>query len=287
MRKAFLIAATSSGCGKTTLSLGIMRALRRKGLNVQPFKCGPDYIDTQYHNIATGNESVNLDLFMASGNHVKALFDTFSSKADVSITEGVMGMFDGYDRITGSSADIARRIGLPVILLVNAASTSYSVAATIYGFVNLHKDVEVAGVIFNRVASENHYFYLLSACKDIGVESFGYLSKNERLSTPSRHLGLTLSSVNGLNSFIDAAADEVEKHVDLDRILNLGIIQEPGQSRQYGITGRRVAVARDEAFNFIYPANLLALESEITFFSPPSRHISSRSGAGIYPGRLS
>lgn len=268
MRNAFLIAATSSGCGKTTLSLGIMRALRRKELNVQPFKCGPDYIDTQYHYIATGNKSVNLDFFMASENHVKALFDTFSYKADVSITEGVMGMFDGYDRMTGSSADIARQIGLPVILLVNAASTSYSVAATIYGFVNLHKDVRVAGVIFNRVASENHYSYLLSACRDIGVESFGYLSRNERLSTPSRHLGLTLSSVKEMNSFIDAAADEVEKHVDLNRILNLGIRQEPGLSLPYGHTGRRVAVARDEAFNFIYPANLLALESKITFFSP-------------------
>lgn len=153
MKKSkLLIAATSSGCGKTTLSLGLMRALSRRHIHVQPFKCGPDYIDTQFHAIASGTPSINLDLFMASESHVRALFNDYD--ADVKVAEGVMGMFDGYSRMKGSSADVAMTLDLPVILLVNAASTAYSVAATIFGFRNFMPEVKIAGVIFNSVASE-------------------------------------------------------------------------------------------------------------------------------------
>ena len=165
MKNAFVIAAASSGSGKTTLSLGLMRALSRRNMTVQPFKCGPDYIDTQYHRIATGKDSINLDLFMASEAHVRKLFDTYSSSSQVSIIEGAMGMFDGFDSMKGSAADIARKLNVPVILLINAASTSFSVAATIYGFTRFCPDVKVAGVIFNRVASRNHFAFLEDACK--------------------------------------------------------------------------------------------------------------------------
>ena len=194
MKHSFLVAATSSGCGKTTLSLGLMRALTQRNVKVQPFKCGPDYIDTQYHRIATGNDSINLDIFMSSENHVKDLFARFTESPDISIIEGAMGMFDGFDGMKGSAADIARTLDVPVVLLINAASTSFSVAATIYGFTRFCPDVIVAGVIFNRVASANHYAFLKEACDATGVKCFGYLGKNELLQIPSRHLGLSLDS---------------------------------------------------------------------------------------------
>lgn len=268
MKSAFLIAATSSGCGKTTLSLGLMRALVRTGKHVRPFKCGPDYIDTQFQTIAADNEAINLDLFMASESHVRSLFGHYSCEADVSIVEGVMGMFDGFDKMKGSSADVARVLDIPVILLINAASTAYSVAATIFGFTHFCPDVKVAGVIFNRVASENHYSYLRKACEDVGVGCFGYIRKNEKLQTPSRHLGLTLSSRQEMNQFIDLAADEVQNTVEIDRLLSstrlTNVPEELYLPKPHDIT---VAVARDEAFSFIYPVNLKAF-GEIRYFSP-------------------
>lgn len=271
MRHAFLIAAVSSGCGKTTLSLGLMRALTRRKFGVQPFKCGPDYIDTQYHRVATGRDSINLDLFMASERHVANLFDTYSGMADVSVIEGAMGMFDGFDRMKGSAADIARKIDVPVLLLVNAASTSFSAAATIYGFTRFCSEVRVAGVVFNRVASANHYAFLKDACKATGVACFGYLEKNEALQIPSRHLGLSLESIADIEKFVEAAASEVEKTVDIDGILAAtaaGCIKKEQIVPLINNIGRTIAVARDEAFNFIYPANLESYMDNIVYFSP-------------------
>ncbi len=269
MKPSFMIAATSSGCGKTTLSLGLMRALTNRNIVVQPFKCGPDYIDTQYHRISTGRDSVNLDLFMSSERHVKELFGRYSESADVSIIEGAMGMFDGFDGMKGSAADIARTLDVPVVLLINAASTSFSVAATIYGFTRFCPDVKVAGVIFNRVASENHYAFLKEACEIINVVNLGYIRKNELLQTPSRHLGLSLDSLSEIERFVDAAAKEVGSTVDINGLLEATMIdcrQMPSvvQSKR----NLTVAVARDEAFNFIYPANVERFNANIVYFSP-------------------
>lgn len=269
MKPSFMIAATSSGCGKTTLSLGLMRALTNRNIVVQPFKCGPDYIDTQYHRISTGRDSVNLDLFMSSERHVKELFGRYSESADVSIIEGAMGMFDGFDGMKGSAADIARTLDVPVVLLINAASTSFSVAATIYGFTRFCPDVKVAGVIFNRVASENHYAFLKEACEIINVVNLGYIRKNESLQTPSRHLGLSLDSLSEIERFVDAAAKEVGSTVDINGLLEATMIdcrQMPSvvQSKR----NLTVAVARDEAFNFIYPANVERFNANIVYFSP-------------------
>ncbi len=268
-QSAFIIAATSSGCGKTTLALGLMRALVRKHLSVQPFKCGPDYIDTQFQTIAARQESINLDLFMSSESHVRALFSHYSEESDVCIVEGVMGMFDGFDKMKGSSADIARVLDIPVVLLVNAASTAYSVVATIYGFTHFCPDVKVAGVIFNRVASENHFSFLKKACEDVGVECFGYIKKNESLQTPSRHLGLALSSQAEMNQFIDKAADEVEKNVEIERLLNAtSLTDRPKEELKVPVLNDiTVAVARDEDFSFIYPANLKTF-GKVIYFSP-------------------
>jgi cobyrinic acid a,c-diamide synthase len=246
-----------------------MRAFLRKSLSVQPFKCGPDYIDTQFQTIAAEHESINLDLFMSSESHVRALFSNYSAGSDVSIVEGVMGMFDGFDKMKGSSADIARVLNIPIVLLVNAASTAYSVAATIYGFVHFYPMVKVAGIIFNRVASESHFSFLRKACEDVGVECFGYIKKNEALQTPSRHLGLTLSSRKGMNQFINKAADEVEKTVNISRLLTATFqtVQHTDEFNMPVSKDLTVAVARDEAFNFIYPANLKTFE-RVVYFSP-------------------
>ena len=269
MKPSFMIAATSSGCGKTTLSLGLMRALTNRNIVVQPFKCGPDYIDTQYHRISTGRDSVNLDLFMSSERHVKELFGRYSESADVSIIEGAMGMFDGFDGMKGSAADIARTLDVPVVLLINAASTSFSVAATIYGFTRFGPDVKVTGFIFNRVASKNHYAFLKEACEIINVVNLGYIRKNESLQTPSRHLGLSLDSLSEIERFVDAAAKEVGSTVDINGLLEATMIdcrQMPSvvQSKR----NLTVAVARDEAFNFIYPANVERFNANIVYFSP-------------------
>lgn len=269
MKSAFVIAAASSGSGKTTLSLGLMRALRHKDVEVQPFKCGPDYIDTQYHRIASGHDSVNLDLFMASEQHVRNLFDRYSATSPVCIIEGAMGMFDGFDGMKGSAADIARKLEVPVVLLINAASTSYSVAATIYGFTRFCPDVRVAGVIFNRVASANHYAFLKEACRATGVPCLGYIRKNEVLKTPSRHLGLSLESMAEIERFVEATACEVESTVDIERLLQVTAITH--RDTDVAFPQKRdltVAVAHDEAFNFIYPVNIEAFRAKVVFFSP-------------------
>jgi len=217
--KSFLIGAATSNSGKTTFTMGLLRALTQRGLCVQPFKCGPDYIDTIFHHMASGNESLNLDTFMASAQHVRKIFSDYSQNADVAIAEGVMGLFDGYDGFHGSSAEIAIMLHLPVILIVNAKSMAYSVAPLIYGFKNFNNNLQIAGVVFNNVGSENHFRFLKSACNDAGVECFGYMAKNSELTIPSRHLGLTISERQEMNRIIEAAAKEIEKHVDIDKIL--------------------------------------------------------------------
>lgn len=273
MRSAFVIAAASSGSGKTTFSLGLMRALTSRGLNVQPFKCGPDYIDTQFHRAASGCDSINLDLFMSSAGHVRSLFGRYSAGADVSVVEGVMGMFDGYSDSKGSSADIAKTLDLPVILLVNAKSSAFSTGAIVYGFKNFDPDVKVAGVVFNCVASESHYHYLRNACAHAGVECFGYLRRMDSLSTPSRHLGLTLGALQDMSEFADRAAREVSQTVDVDALLAATTVDFPVdgfKDTKVKDQDLRIAVARDEAFNFIYKENIRQLEliGKVSYFSP-------------------
>jgi cobyrinic acid a,c-diamide synthase len=248
-----------------------MRAMVRRHVSVQPFKCGPDYIDTQYHKVATDSESINLDLFMGSEQHVRNLFASYSATSEVGVVEGAMGMFDGYDKALGSAAHVAETLKLPVILLINATATAYSVAATIYGFTHFHRDINVIGAVFNMVSSESHYSRLREACEEVGVKSFGYMLKNADLKTPSRHLGLALDSLTRIDQFIDMAADEVERHVDIDAILKLSAVDSVesfGNADNNVNDSRVVAVARDEAFNFIYPANIKAFNSKIVYFSP-------------------
>ena len=216
-----LIGAATSGSGKTTFTMGLLRALARRGLNVQPFKCGPDYIDTQFHTIASGRQSVNLDTWMASTEHIREVFERYSQGADVAVIEGVMGLFDGYDRMRGSSAEIAALLDVPVLLVVNARSTAYSVAALLHGMKTFRPDVRIAGVVFNQVASESHYKFLKDAAADAGVECLGWIPRTERIEVPSRHLGLTVGLEKELNTLADRTADLIEKYVDLDRLIEL------------------------------------------------------------------
>ena len=190
MKQAFLIAAPTSGSGKTTIARGLMALLTEKGYRVQPFKCGPDYIDTKFHEAVCHRPSINLDTFMTTPEHVRELFDHYGQDADVCVVEGMMGLFDGYDRDKGSSAEIARVLDIPVVLVVDAKSAAYSMAPLLQGFINFRKDVRIAGVIFNKVGSERHYQMLKQVCDDLNIACFGYLPKSAALEQGSRYLGL-------------------------------------------------------------------------------------------------
>ena len=149
-KTTFLIAAPTSGSGKTTIARGLMSCFAAKGLKVQPFKCGPDYIDTKFHEAVCGRPSINLDSFMATPEHIRDLFVRYGSDADICIVEGMMGLFDGYDRDKGSAAEVARILDIPVVLLVDAKSAAYSMAALISGFINFRKDIRIAGIISKK-----------------------------------------------------------------------------------------------------------------------------------------
>lgn len=279
MRKpAFLLAAPSSNTGKTTLTLALLRILVQKGLVVQPYKCGPDYLDTMLHSLAAssrqrGRSGRNLDLFMASEQHMREVFLRNADGADVLVAEGVMGLFDGSVKSEGSSAAIAKKLGIPVILVVDAKGAAYSVAPLLYGFNNFDPDLKIAGVIFNRVNTASHYQFLTEACRDVGVEPLGYVPRDDSMTVSERYLGLNVSAEAEQESAIIAMADHVSKTVDVDRLLELCMADIDAASPRIGPVGRGnavIGVARDEAFNFVYAENLDILESygTITWFSP-------------------
>ena len=258
MKTAFLIAAPTSGSGKTTIARGLMALLTAKGYKVQPFKCGPDYIDTKFHEAVCGRPSINLDTFMASKEHVRELFWHYGEDADICIVEGMMGLFDGYDRDLGSSAEIAATIGVPVVLVEDAKSAAYSMAPLLQGFVNFRKDVHIAGVIFNKVGSERHFKMLQQVCEDLHVECFGYLPKQASLEQGSRYLGLDFSEKTENRELTDV----IEQHVCWEGLTKLNV-PTLGTSRSHtgNITFPRweqtVVIARNaEAFSFVYQETL-------------------------------
>ncbi len=275
MKSQLLIGATSSGCGKTTFTAGLLRSIKRRGMSVQPFKCGPDYIDPHYHKLAAGCESVNLDSWLSSPAHVQYLYDRYATPAEVCVTEGVMGLFDGYAKMRGSSAEIARLLDIPVVLIVNARSVAYSVAPVIYGFKHFNPNVRIAGVVFNRTASATHASYLKEACADVGVECFGCLPKINDLEIPSRHLGLTIDASFQFEQLIEKTADAITANIDIDRLLEAcrqavlpGVsITPPARLPNRGWS---IAIAHDEAFTFTYKENIARLEQmgKVTYFSP-------------------
>ena len=265
MKSAFLIAAPTSGSGKTTIARGLMALLASEGYKVQPFKCGPDYIDTKFHEMVCGRPSINLDTFMATPAHVRELFAHYGEDADVCIVEGMMGLFDGYDRDKGSSAEIAQVLGIPVVLVVDAKSAAYSIAPLLSGFINFRPAVHIAGVIFNKVGSERHYLMLQQVCDDLGIECFGYLPKQASLEQSSRYLGLDFSETAEKQALIPL----MNEHVEWRRLLTFNEITAR-RPRDYGSlpTRLRLVIARNhESFSFIYQENIDRFK-HVTFFDP-------------------
>jgi cobyrinic acid a,c-diamide synthase len=304
--RGIVIAGTHSGCGKTTVTLGILAALRKKGLAVQPFKAGPDFIDAGLHRLAVDRPSRNLDRWMCGPEYVIACFRRHAAGADIAVVEGVMGMYDG----DSSTAGLAALLQVPVILVVDAYGMAESAGAVVEGFVNFglrisecgmetvkseirnpKSAIEFAGVIFNRVASENHYKRLSDSVRDVPV--LGYLPREMNFEIPHRHLGLSIAEENPLaGENIDRLADAVIRHVDIDAIIRQAEIPNGDQQRHTAggrkESGRfRLAVAYDKAFSFYYEDNLDLMRdagAEIIRFSPlVDRTIPDRADA-VYIG---
>jgi cobyrinic acid a,c-diamide synthase len=272
-----VIAGTQSGVGKTTVTLGILAALRRRGLVVQPFKVGPDFIDPGHHTRAAGRVSRNLDGWMLSRDANEALFRRQARSADVAVVEGVMGLFDGYDGLSeaGSTAQMAKWLGLPVLLVVDARAMARSAAALVHGFASFDPELKVAGVVFNRVGSPTHLEYLQQALSSLkGQRCFGGLSRNQELAIPERHLGLATTEDHPLDeAYLHHLADWIENHLDLDGLLaavpKLVLPEEP--PARITPPTVRIGLARDRAFCFYYPENLELLTdsgAELVPFSP-------------------
>jgi cobyrinic acid a,c-diamide synthase len=261
MTRGLVVAGTGSGVGKTTVTLGLMGALRRKGLAVAPFKAGPDFIDPGLHRLAAGRPSRNLDTWMMAPGALAAAFARGCAGADVAVVEGVMGLFDGAlgRAEAGTTAHLAKRLGLPVVLVVDARGMAGSAAAVVKGFACLDPRLTLAGVVLNRVASDSHLGFLKDAIEGrAGVPVLGHLMRDEGLAIPERHLGLTTAEDLGPGGPLDVMAERMAAGVDLDRLLALaapcggGEVSLPRVPRPR----LRLGVARDVAFCFCYPDTL-------------------------------
>ncbi len=282
-----LIAGTSSGSGKTTVSMGLMAALCAKGKPVAPFKVGPDYIDPGFHEYVTNAKSHNLDAFMLCENKLKYLYTKYA-KDKCAIIEGVMGMYDGVGADSkASSAHVAKIIGAPVVLVIDGKGLSTSAAATIKGFAEFDSKVSIAGVIVNRVSGEGHYKIIKSAVeKYTSIPCLGFLPSDEDIALNSRHLGLIPhAEVDGLNSRIDKLCGLVQSHIDIEEIAKIAYTHLPKKTsmpkdvvmfyeqNKRLFTGKRIGIAMDMAFTFYYEANLDMLRelgAELVPFSPLS-----------------
>lgn len=283
MPKRLMIAGTQSGVGKTTLVAGLIMALRARGLAVQPFKVGPDYIDPTYHALAAGRPCRNLDTWMLPPARVAEMFQRAARDCDVALIEGVMGVFDGfdYDDETGSSAHVAKLLEAPVLLVIDAAKMARSAAAIARGFQTFDPALPLAGFLVNRVGSDGHGEGVARVIEQAtGLPVLGWLPRADALKVPERHLGLVPTTEPGCwQEFLRAAGEWVERHCDVARILEVSTRSEAlatyAESRPTAKMPRErgpvIAVARDEAFHFTYEDNLDLLRAagaEIAFFSP-------------------
>ncbi|PWD98412.1 cobyrinate a,c-diamide synthase [Marinilabilia rubra] len=271
-KPTFLIAAPKSNSGKTLVTLGLIRALADLGLCVQPFKCGPDYIDPMHHAEIAGRPSYNLDLWMSSESHVMEVFNNQVKDADVGVVEGVMGLFDGALKDEGSSASVARLLDIPVVLVVDASSVAYSVAPLLYGFKNFDKTIRLAGVIFNKVAGASHYQFLEEAASASGVKALGYIPRDKDLAIDDRHLGLHMPGESEGSRIVKKAAKHIREHVDLSTLLEESQMDFSEVTPELTTDSKKIsiAIASDKAFNFNYKANLDCLQEigNVHYFSP-------------------
>lgn len=302
-----MIAATGSGTGKTTLTLAVLAWLRARGMKVAPFKVGPDFIDPGHHARIAGCTSYNLDSWMLSKAYNRRLFHEHARGADLAVVEGVMGLFDGYDAVTesGSTAQMAKWLDLPVLLVVSAKGKARSAAAVVKGFETFDPDLTLAGVVFTFTGSRRHYAYLKDAVEqNCTTPCLGHLPRNDTIVMPERHLGLTTAEEHVIQpAVIDTLVSMVDQGLDMDRLianlLDSAKISEPIKTEKMPKPGvgkdtagletsaesqtaagsiaksfpktPRIAVARDKAFCFYYPDNLAMLENAgacLVFFSP-------------------
>jgi cobyrinic acid a,c-diamide synthase len=298
--QTFVIAAPASGNGKTTVTLALLAALRRRGLEVAPFKVGPDFIDPGHHAAASGRTSRNLDAWMCGADGVQRSYALGCAGAEVAVVEGVMGLFDGADggSEAGSTAAVAKLLNAPVILVIDAKGQARSVAALIKGFAEFDPALTVAGVILNRVASPRHAELLRAAHASVpGLPPLlGVLPREPQIALPERYLGLVTAEAAPENVvFYERLADWFEAGVDVEQLLNCrsGLLPAMPEDRRLEPAPTiaekvRIAVARDAAFSFCYPENLELLEAagaEIEFFSPLRNHHLPAGVSGLYlPG---
>ncbi|WP_210484240.1 cobyrinate a,c-diamide synthase [Microvirga antarctica] len=273
-----LVAAPRSGSGKTTITLGLQRALRRRGLRVRGAKSGPDYIDPAFHAAATGEASLNLDSFAMDDALLDGLAARSAADVDLILAEGSMGLFDGIAGATGrtgASADLAARFGWPVLLVLDVSGQAQSAAAIALGCMSFDPRITIAGVVLNQVASDRHRRLVADGMERIGLEVLGALPRDPSLALPERHLGLVQAGeTHDLEARLNDLADRIEKAVDLDRVLALAATTMTAPSSPCPTLpppGQRIALAQDAAFSFVYPHILQgwrAAGAEIMTFSP-------------------
>ena len=289
-----VIAGTHSGVGKTTVALGIMAALRRRGLKVQPFKVGPDYLDPTYHDLVTGRRSRNLDGWMTSPGFVCKSFVHACEGADVAVIEGVMGLFDGLDAESeeASTAQVAKLLGAPVALVIDARAMARSAGAIALGYSTFDSELSVDALLFNRVDSESHYDFVRTAAqRACQPKLMARLPRTENVELPSRHLGLVSADRDVLpEEVVGRLVETIEDHVDLDALLELARECPAVTADEWASAPERragIAVATDDAFHFYYADNLDLLRSagaEIVEFSPIRDAELPSSVDGVYFG---
>ena len=265
----FMISAPTSGAGKTTIALALMRILKRNGLVYQPAKSGPDYIDPRFHEAAAKQPSINIDAWAMPSDQILSL----AGQGHL-VIEGAMGLFDGAGLLGhGSTAELAKQLSIPIILVVDAAKTSHSIAALVQGFVNFDDNIKIAGVILNRVGTERHLKMLIRALNAIKIPVMGYLPRSVNFTLAERHLGLVQAGEHeNLDSWIDLVADALETTLDLEAILALtGPTFTKHTIKGVKPPAQKIAIAQDRAFEFTYTHMLKewrAAGAELSFFSP-------------------
>lgn len=274
-----LIAAPHSGSGKTTIVCGLLAAMKKRGLEVNPFKIGPDYIDTGWHTAACGRAASNLDTWLMTPASMKSMFLERAALADISVTEGVMGLYDGGRDGVSSTAEISKLLKIPVVLVIDAKSMGESAAAIALGFRQYDSDVDIRGVILNRLGSETHRQMICEAMDKIDMPVLGALFRDEGLRLPERHLGLLPTHENSdAEAVIKRLGEISENSLDIGALIKIAEsapdidihrLKEDALSRIKSSV--KIGVARDEAFSFYYPESLAVLEemgAEIVYFSP-------------------
>src|SRR5262245_23013571 len=259
MTAALIIAAPRSGAGKTTVTLGLLAALRRRGLQVQAAKAGPDYIDPAFHAAAAGRKSFNLDSWAMKASLLDVLVSEAASGADMLVIEGVMGLFDGIEaapRRTGSTADLAARFRLPVLFVIDVSGQSQSAAALVRGFISHDPEVKIGGVVLNRVGSKRHRKFVADAITALRIPVFGALPHGELIALSERHLGLVQAGEHSnLPERLEWLAAIAETHLDLDGIIKLAEPPRLAETQSEPVLpppGSRIALAQDAAFTFVY-----------------------------------